>query len=388
MDDGAQPLQSDTPPQDAMLRMVLPAKGGGLRAVPRIAWRVAWRVLGDIAAWAVVALVLVLLFTPAAAFLVAGGWAVVTCVTAATTLYHLFVGSSVAGLFDVLRALDIAGRIAVTSVGYYALLSALVVLEAGLLGRRWRRLFLFPGIILTIPSALIFYFGLRMTLDAVSSGHPASLVVQTAITLYLLLDAVLLAAFLVDLRPKPRHARRRNRRGHARVAQPEYDEEYDEERSVSAPLPLVRFGQISAPLATDLGSNSEPDEAETAIIPAVLAPSEDRLVPDADAAAQAIEEAPEDAPEDTPPVVAASEEPKPATPEPVPLEHRSLPAFVVVAIEEPAAEPEQPLAVEQHSPPMDEPAPTLDESSPAVEDIAPAVSEPAIDEPAEAAAPD
>lgn len=382
MDDGAQPLQRDAPPQDAMLRMVLPAKGGGLRA----AYDVAQRILGDIAAWAVVALVLILLFAPAAAFLVSGGWAVVTYIAAAITLYHLVVSSSLAGLLDALRTLDLAGRVAVTSASYYALLAALVVLVAGLAGRRWRRLFLFPGIMLTLPSALIFYFGLRMTLDAVSSVRPLSLAAQTGITLYLLLDAVLLAAFLVDLRPTSRHARRRNRHRYERVEL----SEYDEERRLSASLPLVRFGHITAPLAAgpDLDSSFDPDEAETAIVPIVPSATGDRPVLEAAASAQDVAtQRIDDAPEAAPPAAAAVGEPPP--PARTPRKRRPRAPFVVVAIEEPAPlepAPEQPLAVEHPSPPIDEPA--LDASLPAVEDIAQAVSEPAADEPAEAAAPD
>lgn len=286
MDDGAQPLLDDIPPQNAMLRVVLPIKGAKI-GILRVVRGIVWRVLGEIAAWTAVAVMLVLLFAPAAVFLVAGGWAIATCMTSATTLYRLFVSSSAADLFETLRALDIAGRVAVASGGYFALLSALIVLEAGLLGRRWRRFFLFPGIMLTIPSALIFYFGLRMTLDAVTAGYPLSLVTEAGLALYLLLDTVLLAGFLVDLRPKPtrRHNGYRYER-HERAAPPEYDAW--QSPSPSASLPLVHFGRLSTPLVPDL------DEAETAIVPVVpvVTPRrEERTALDADVPAPPIEAA-------------------------------------------------------------------------------------------------
>lgn len=262
MDGGAQPSESDArqndpQPNAAMLKVVLPSK----RNSPGPVRALAQHIVGELAAWAVAAVLLVLLLTPGVVFFVAGCWAVVTYITSAVTLYHLIVSARFADLLEPLQALDLAGRVAVLSAGYYALLSALIVFAAGMLGKRWRRLFLFPGTVLTVPSGLVFYFGLHMTLDAVTTGHPWSLAAQTVLTLYLICDTILLAAFLVDLRPKPKRPRGRNRS--SRRASKRAAPDLLEERAPSPSLPLVRFGQPVAPPPIAL------DEVETAVVPVV-----------------------------------------------------------------------------------------------------------------------
>lgn len=303
MDGGVQPSQSDARPDAAMLKVVLPSKSGwqsSARALAR-------RLFGELAAWAVVAVVLVLLLTPGVVFLLAGCWAIVTYIASAVTLYHLIISSRFADLLDPLRALDLAGRVAVLSAGYYALLSALIVFAAGMLGKRWRRLFLLPGVVLTIPAGLVFYFGLHMTLDAVTIGHPWPLVAQTGLTLYLICDTILLAAFLVDLRPKPKRQRRRNRsnRGAPEGADAP---ELLAERAVSPSLPLVRFGQPISPPSISL------DEAETAVVPTVpVAPVDEAETALVSVALPAVVKLPQP---DTAAQTAALAEPAPETQEP------------------------------------------------------------------------
>lgn len=237
-----------------MLRMVAPRVGGRLH-VARSAARYA---LGEAAAWLVVALVLVVLLAPAAILVLAGCWAFVTFTASAVTLYHLAASSRLGDVLPPLQALDIAGRVVATSASYFALLASLLVLEAGLLGSRWRRLFLLPGIVLTIPCVLLFYFALRLLLDAVSAVYPLSPAAQTALTLYLVLDAVVLGACLVDLRP-----RRRRRRAHrwrrstsggaiATVGQPEIGQ------PAAPSMPLVHFGPPSLPLAQRAAAEQSP----------------------------------------------------------------------------------------------------------------------------------
>lgn len=287
-------------PRTGMLGMVLPRAGDDIH----MARAIARHVLGEIAVWAVVVLMLVLLLAPATVFLVAGCWAIVTYITSAATLYQLLMSWRIADMLGPLRALDMAGRVAATSAGFYALICGLLVLVAGMLGKRWRRLFLVPGIILTVPGALAFFFALRLTIDAISAGNPISPVAQTGLTIYLLLDAVAVAAFLVDLRPKPRRAspRRQRRRvkrekreggdGDAQAEEPGQAEPGNE--AAPAVLPLVHFGPPSVPLASEVveadttilpavveaGTTFVPAvvETETAILPAVVAPDDPPVI--------------------------------------------------------------------------------------------------------------
>lgn len=269
MDDAAPLADSTQPPQPdpelelapaapiaagGMLGMVMPAASPTSNR-SSMSGRVR-RVLGEIASWGAVVLVLAVLFAPPVALLIAGCWSVVAYVTSAVTLYKLIAASRLADLLGPLQTLDMAGRIAATSAGFYALLCGLLVLAAGLLGKRWRRLFLVPGTVLSIPAALAFYLALRLTLDAIAPRYSLSGIAQAALTIYLLLDAVLLAGLLVDLRPRPRHARnrprprwRRDQRGQ-RDADPE--PEFELEQPASPSLPLVHFGPPSVPLSPAL----------------------------------------------------------------------------------------------------------------------------------------
>lgn len=280
--DAAQPARLEPAPAapsapaaaGGMLGMVMPAPP---QPTNRAALDSIRRVLGELVAWAVVALALVLLLTPALVLLAAGGWAIVTYITSAVTLYHLLVASRLADLLGPLQALDLAGRVAATSAGYYALLCGLLVLEAGLLGKRWRRLFLFPGIVLSLPAALAFYFALRLLLDAMNATHPLSLAAQTGLTLYLLLDAAVLAAYLVDLSPKPRRTRTRRRQHRWRAARRGLPAPLGQPASPS--LPLVHFGPPSVPLTP---TTPAPGAPRIRTVPVITAPDIPAILPVAD----------------------------------------------------------------------------------------------------------
>lgn len=202
------------------------------------------RAAGECAAWAVVLAVAVALLAPVAGFLVAGGWAVYTYTLTLLTLWQQVRSYQLSNLVPLLDALDLAGRVALASAGYFALLSALLVLMAGLLGTRWRRLFLFPGFTFTLPSALAFFFGLRLSLDAKTAPLHLPPLAQTALLAYLLLDAIVLAALLVDVSPRKKRQRRLLRRRWGR------------RRTPSVPLAPIHFGP-SGPLSVNLADDNE-----------------------------------------------------------------------------------------------------------------------------------
>src|SRR5216683_1653835 len=76
-----------------------------------------------------------------AVFAVAGCWAVFTFASTLYTVWRLLEHWQLAEVFARLDILDAADRVAVASAGYFAVFFALVVLFAGLLGRRGQRLF-------------------------------------------------------------------------------------------------------------------------------------------------------------------------------------------------------------------------------------------------------
>lgn len=282
----SQPEPTGTPSPMAgarMLRMVMPLVGSGVyagRATVRHA-------LGEAAAWAAVALVLVVLLTPAVVLLIAGLWAIVTCIMSAVTIYQLIASSRLGDTLAPFQTLDLAGRVVGASASYFALLSSLLVLEAGLLGRRWRRLFLFPGIVLTIPSILVFYFAQRLLLDALGAIHLLSPLARTALMLYLALDAIVLGACLVDFRPRRRRARARRWRRRATGSVSEIRWQPESGLAAAPSMPLVHFGPAPLPLAPALDAPGAVDAAGAAPItpdPPEGAPADDPPGPTRDQA--------------------------------------------------------------------------------------------------------
>lgn len=195
----------------------------------RAATKLLWHIMGECGAWAVVLIVALLLLAPVAAFVVAGGWAVYTYVHGLVTLWQNVSSYQLGNLLQPLDSLSLGASVALASAGYFALLAALMVLMAGLFGKRWGRLFLFPGITFTLPSALAFFLGFRLSLDALAAPSGISLPVRTVLLVYLLLDTIVLAAALVDVSPRRRRPRRARGMG-------------GRHRRPSAPLAPVHFG--------------------------------------------------------------------------------------------------------------------------------------------------
>ncbi|HLJ82292.1 MAG TPA: hypothetical protein VKT52_12445 [Ktedonobacterales bacterium] len=231
------PLTPEMPehkaPESGWLRFVAPQPD---TVSVRAATHLLRRIGGECGAWAVVLVVALVLLAPVAACVVAGGWAIYTYVHGFVTLWQNVSSYQLSNLVQPLDSLSLAAQVALASAGYFALLAALIVLMAGLLGKRWGRLFLFPGITFTLPSALAFFIGFRLSLDALAAPSGIPLPVRTALLVYLLLDAIVLAAVLVDVSP-------RRRRTHRARWMP------GRQRTPSAPLAPVHFGS-SGPLAT------------------------------------------------------------------------------------------------------------------------------------------
>ena len=272
-------MPSDEAPAAGGMRYVLPLPGAltsrGTSGLLR-------GVAGECLAWVAVLAVAVVLLAPVIVFLVAGLGAVYVYIRVLLTLWHLVKSYQLTTLAPLLDMLNGAGRVALACAGYFALLAALIVLMAGLLGKRWRRLFLLPGTVFTIPSALAFFFGLRLSLDSMGAALGLSPQAQTFLTVYLLLDTILLAAALVDVTPRHRARRARRRRG------------------ASMPLAPVHFGP-SEPLRERSSRGDIAPAAELETLSGVA--SEDRA--DTTAATTAVEMPLEPAPEVLSPVADA-----------------------------------------------------------------------------------
>jgi hypothetical protein len=146
------------------------------------------------------------LFAPPIVMAFVSVWAGVTGVRAlwdgGQLLNHWQVGS----LGSLLPSLNAASRLALFGVSFFATLFAMIVFMGGTFGRGWRHLFLVPGVLLAAPSLVVFVQSARMTgvlLTELSVARP----LQVTIFAYLLLDALLLAFIMTDVRPR----RRRNK---------------------------------------------------------------------------------------------------------------------------------------------------------------------------------
>lgn len=151
-----------------------------------------------------VGVALLIFLAPMVTFLVTLTWAAVSVVRSLYLLVDLIHARNFAALGPHLRELNIGLRLTLLSAGYFALVSALIVLYAGVLGRRWRRALLIPGLLLTIPSAV------ALALGAVLTGAVTGLPIQAqaAIALYVFVDAFALGCLLADTRAPVRRVRR------------------------------------------------------------------------------------------------------------------------------------------------------------------------------------
>ncbi|HLY29417.1 MAG TPA: hypothetical protein VKQ36_00185 [Ktedonobacterales bacterium] len=140
------------------------------------------------------------LLAPPLALLAGVVWTVITSMQAVITLVGLLYAHQYSQLVMPLSALDSASRITFAAVSYSALLGALIVLMAGLLGRRWARLFLASGALFTIAALLGCMVGFLLL--APLAAHVGLSQRETlGLGIYALLDAIILGAMLCDLRP-------------------------------------------------------------------------------------------------------------------------------------------------------------------------------------------
>lgn len=182
-----------------------------------------------------------LLFLPPVAFLIVGMWGLIAYARALYAAWHLLTHWQLDAFFSYLSAVDFAARVGLTGGAYFALLLALIVVFAGLLTRGPRRLFLLPGIVLALPAAALFLFAAEATHEAVAARLHLPAALAPLLTAYALFDAVVLAALLLDPRPR----RRRRRAARPRRAAP-----------VTHPIPPLETmpalkRQAATPLALD-----------------------------------------------------------------------------------------------------------------------------------------
>src|SRR5579884_4078674 len=201
--------------------------------------------IGGLAAAGVANALVVALFAPPAICLVAGVWALVSYVRSLYQIWGLFSHWQLDTVYQRLQATDLSARVGLASGAYFALLLALIVVVAGLLGRRWTRLFLLPGLLLALPAGLLFLVGAEAANVALTGGKGWQSVAASALFAYALCDAVALAALLADVRPRRRRRRQPSRPRPAVTPAP------------MPQLPLVRFGPPPVALAPAPASAAE-----------------------------------------------------------------------------------------------------------------------------------
>jgi uncharacterized membrane protein YjjB (DUF3815 family) len=216
--------------------------------------------IGGFAAACVANALVVALFAPPVLFLVAGGWALVSYLRSLYQMWGLFSHWQLDAVYQRLQATDLAARVGLASGSYFALLLALIVVVAGLLGRHWTRLFLLPGLLLAIPAGLLYLVGSEAANVALTGGRGWQSLAATLLIAYALFDALTLAALLADLRPRRRRRRQTSRPLPAATPAP------------MPQLPLVRFGPPPVALAP------APTAAEDVAV-AAAAPSAPMLIP-------------------------------------------------------------------------------------------------------------
>lgn len=163
--------------------------------------------LNGFAASLVADVAVALLFLPPVAFVLAGLWGLIAYARALYAAWHVLTHWQLDAFFARLSAVDFAARVGLSGGAYVALLLALIVVFAGLLGRGHRRLFLLPGVVLAAPAAALFLFAAEATHEEVAARLHLPAALAPLFTAYALLDAVVLAALLLDLRPRRRRRR-------------------------------------------------------------------------------------------------------------------------------------------------------------------------------------
>lgn len=207
--------------------------------------RVALASIGDkMLSIAIFTAALVGLLLPPVFFLVSGLWNTVAYISGVWTLWHEITAWRIADMFTTLGAVDTSLRFAVAGVSYFALILSFIVLLAGLLGRRRQHIFLLPGVLLCAPIVVIFIFATTLSFSVLATRFHLAGWMQYLLISFVLVNALVLAALLLDLRP----ATRRRWLAHHRRRRETIIDEVD---ASPAPLPVVRFGPALSPLNTD-----------------------------------------------------------------------------------------------------------------------------------------
>jgi hypothetical protein len=162
---------------------------------------------GFIISSAVSMLTLILVAALALAPLMALGaaiWASVIGISDLITLYTLVQKSQALIIFDphavaLLNSLETAERVGFLALAYLALLFSLMTLMGGLLGRRWGRLYILPGVVFTLTAMAAVALGLLFALPLFTSATLSASWLTGAV-IYALIDAPLVSASLVDTR--------------------------------------------------------------------------------------------------------------------------------------------------------------------------------------------
>lgn len=175
------------------------------------------------------------LLVPPAVFFVSGVWGSVTYVKGVLTLWDEISTWRLADMFASLAAVDTSGGFALAGVSYFALIFSFIVLFGGLLGHRWQRIFVMPGILLCAANVIIFTFAATLSFSVIASHFLLPDWLKYPLIGYVLLNALLLAAMLLDVRPSRRHRRGVRHRHHRETI-------IDEAKVSSKPVPVVRFG--------------------------------------------------------------------------------------------------------------------------------------------------
>lgn len=220
---------------------------------------------------------------PAVAFLIALSWGVVTYARSVMLLVDLVHARNFGALGPQLHQLNLAARFTLLSAGYFALIFSMIVVYAGVLGRRRQRALLLPGILLVAQSIVAYLLGVVLASASVSAATGIAIEVFAAFFLYALVDAFALGVLLADTRAPVHRARRFMRRRryflwqrmpyYSRRLQSRYTvfrEALREEEHSAPPLPEPDVATTAAAKqvdgdasATDGGETNPPDAGAT-----------------------------------------------------------------------------------------------------------------------------
>lgn len=142
-----------------------------------------------------------LAIAPAIAAIAALWSVVVALITLARLVRLIFTGQALTSADSpaLLHNLDTAARVGFLAIDYFALIFALIALMAGLFARRWWRLLILPGATFTGAAVALMSVGAAFAAPLVSK-LPVPGALTLPLTLYALLDAVLVSSILVDVR--------------------------------------------------------------------------------------------------------------------------------------------------------------------------------------------